>query len=84
MSLRLVSAKQLKEWYAEFIQECPNGQMDKQTFMQNFGEHFFPADGNTIKLAEYVFKRFDANQVNYISIIKSFMFPKYKLSSRSV
>ncbi|XP_054157098.1 neuronal calcium sensor 1-like [Oppia nitens] len=61
------SSKQLKEWYSEFIHECPNGEMDKKTFMDNFGEHFFPADGNTVKLAEYVFKRFDTNQDGSIS-----------------
>jgi neurocalcin delta len=57
------SAKQLKEWYADFMRDCPNGEMDRQTFMDNFGTHFFPADGNTKKLAEYVFKRFDTNKV---------------------
>ena len=45
------------------MQDCPTGQMDKQTFITNFGEHFFPADGNTMKLAEYVFRRFDTNKV---------------------
>lgn len=53
----------MKEWHTEFMQDCPTGQMDKQTFITNFGEHFFPADGNTMKLAEYVFRRFDTNKV---------------------
>ncbi len=37
--------------------------MDCNTFMENFGTHFFPADGNSEKLCDYVFKRFDSNKV---------------------
>ena len=57
-------AKELKRWYNGFIKDCPDGQLDKDQFVELYSS--FYESGNAKKFAEHVFRTFDVNSDNKI------------------
>ena len=53
----LVTPEEIKHWYRGFMQDCPNGKLNKSEFTNLYGQ-FFP-DGNPEAFATVVFNLFD-------------------------
>ena len=49
-----------REWYAGFLQDCPNGKLTPGTFIEMY-KMFFPS-GDAEKFCQNVFRTFDADK----------------------
>lgn len=58
------SEADIKDLYKKFIEECPEGRLSPQKFMQTY-QMFFPS-GNTEQFCDYVFRSFDMDRDGYI------------------
>ncbi|XP_053208309.1 frequenin-1-like [Panonychus citri] len=58
---------QLKHWHQEFLRSCPHGYMTKEIFIETFHEYFSPDNINLIRLADYIFTKFDVNKDGVIT-----------------
>ncbi|XP_076352079.1 uncharacterized protein LOC143247623 [Tachypleus tridentatus] len=52
--------KQIRKWYQDFIQDCPDGHMSKEVFRSIYGQ-FYPTQ-NASRFVDYMFNVFDANK----------------------
>lgn len=50
----------IREWYAGFLQDCPNGKLTPGTFIEMY-KMFFPS-GDAEKFCQNVFRTFDADK----------------------
>lgn len=64
------NAKQLRQWYKDFVQDCPSGYMTKEEFKHIYGQ-FFPA-GDPTRFVDYVFNVFDIDK-NGVITFKEFI-----------
>lgn len=62
----VVSRKELRKWYKDFVRDCPGGELKLEEF-QNIYKQFFP-NGDPSKFASFVFNVFDDNRVSSICI----------------
>ena len=58
--LRLCLLLSIREWYAGFLQDCPNGKLTPGTFIEMY-QMFFPS-GDAEKFCQNVFRTFDADK----------------------
>ncbi|GIX88297.1 neuronal calcium sensor 1 [Caerostris darwini] len=65
-----VNTKQLRQWYKDFIQDCPSGYMTKEEFKHIYGQ-FFPS-GDPTRFVDYVFNVFDIDK-NGVITFKEFI-----------
>ena len=56
--------KAIKVWYTSFMQDCPNGYLTKELFIEMY-ELFFPG-GNSQGFCDHVFKQFDLNKNGHL------------------
>ncbi|VEL25612.1 unnamed protein product [Protopolystoma xenopodis] len=59
------SIKELKEWHAGFLKDCPSGNLDRRRFRDVYSS-FFPG-GDAGKFADIVFRSFDTDNNGAIS-----------------
>lgn len=57
--------QELRRWYAKFIKDYPNGELNKPQFMEMYTKIF--KAGNSTVLAEHIFRTFDKNNDGNIS-----------------
>jgi len=58
------SEADIRDLYKKFIEECPEGRLSPQKFVQTY-QSFFPS-GNTEQFCDYVFRSFDMDRDGYI------------------
>ncbi|GAB1598023.1 neuronal calcium sensor 1-like [Argonauta hians] len=59
------SKKELKQWYRDFMKDCPSGVLKKEEF-QAIYQQFFP-HGDPSRFASFVFNVFDDNKDGFIT-----------------
>uniref|UniRef100_A0A914W8Z4 EF-hand domain-containing protein n=1 Tax=Plectus sambesii TaxID=2011161 RepID=A0A914W8Z4_9BILA len=64
-SLTYFDRKELRQWYKDFVRDCPSGKLKMDEF-QSIYKQFFP-HGDPSKFATFVFNVFDENKDGYIS-----------------
>ncbi|CAF1153627.1 unnamed protein product [Rotaria sp. Silwood1] len=57
--------KEIREWHAGFIRDCPNGKLDKKKFIEVY-KQFYP-QGKPDNFCKYAFDTFDTNNDGAIS-----------------
>jgi len=55
-----IDEQTIRDWYAGFLQDCPNGKLTPTTFCE-MHKRFFPA-GDAEKFCENVFSTFDSGK----------------------
>ena len=58
------SIETIMAWYRGFKEDCPDGKLTPQAFMQVYGSSFLSA--NTKEFCDYVFKNFDTDGNGFI------------------
>ncbi|CAF4949023.1 unnamed protein product, partial [Rotaria sp. Silwood1] len=53
------SEKEIREWYAGFMHDCPDGELDKKTFTRIFKQFYLHDDNKADSFCNYVFEMFD-------------------------
>ncbi|CAF1276623.1 unnamed protein product [Adineta ricciae] len=53
------SEKEIRDWHAGFMKDCPSGRLDKKKFVDLYSQ-FYP-NGKADKYCKYAFDTFDAN-----------------------
>ncbi|CAF0966075.1 unnamed protein product [Adineta steineri] len=53
------SEKEIREWHAGFLKDCPNGKLDKKKFVEVY-KQFYP-QGKADNFCKFAFQTFDAN-----------------------
>ncbi|XP_013402075.1 neuronal calcium sensor 1-like [Lingula anatina] len=65
MSCTYFDKKEIRQWYRDFMKDCPSGVLRKEEF-QTIYQQFFP-HGDPSKFANFVFNVFDANKDGHIN-----------------
>lgn len=55
------SEKELRQWHACFLKDCPNGALSKEAFLAIYGD-FFPNGGDPTRFGNFLFNVFDQNK----------------------